>query len=57
MDNRCKPCRYRVRQTRGGYSVLAWSCGHEEVCFVCGQILRFTLPPKECPQYDGKGAK
>lgn len=59
INARCKPCRWRNedRMTRGGYHVREWSCGHEEVCFDCGEILRFSLPPSECPQYDVKGAK
>lgn len=59
IEYRRKPCRWRDedRMTRGGYRVRVWSCGHEEVCFNCGEILRFNLPPTECPQYDVKGGK
>lgn len=52
-----EPCRSWRRLSGDGYYLTEWSCGHEEVCSRCGLILRFSLLPGECPQYDAKGTR
>jgi hypothetical protein len=59
IEARHKACHWRDqdRYTRGGYYARTWTCGHEEVCFTCGEILRYSLPSSECPHYDSKAGK